>query len=94
MTSDTEFVVVCEGCGTFEEDEDTGMVILKDMKENECSHLGSAELLRDIHDIKSNHRPYIRTVVRDEDGITEDEHVPEWAEGGYRSPANLDMGFR
>lgn len=83
MVSEVTFTLVCEGCGTFELEElEDGreMVILKDMKEHVCNHLGNAELLRDIHEHKTNHRPYIRTEV---DG---NEHVPEWAEGGWRDP--------
>lgn len=81
--TDTEFVLVCEGCGHFEQHPDLDVPILVDVKENRCQHLGNAELLREIHDHKTNHRPYIRTEVR-EDG-EQFEHVPAWADGGVRS---------
>lgn len=79
----TRFVLVCEGCGRFEYDDEYDIYELVDFKEHACTHLSNAELLKRIHEHKTNHRPYIRTVVR-EDHRTVDEHVPAWAEGGVR----------
>lgn len=67
------FTVACLGCGHVATDEE-GEEILVDFKARETANLANAELLRDIHEAKTGHRPYVQTEYEG------DVHYPPWVE--------------